>query len=60
MCSSDLGGPLEVRARLRQAVDGAWQFDGTVRARDAAWQTRLMAFGPPDAAGSHALSFEWR
>ena len=67
---SDRGGPLEVRASLRPvtgvAADapappgGAWRLTGTVRARDAAWRPRLQVFGPPDAAGRHALSVEWR
>ena len=65
---TDLGGPLELRARLRPddapgAVGppgGAWLLEGTVRAREPAWTPRLLVFGPADAAGRHAMSVAWR
>ena len=65
---ADRGGPLELMARLEPAgldgaaapPGGAWRLQGTVRARDRAWAPRLAVFGPPDAAGRHTLSIEWR
>lgn len=65
---ADRGGPLELSARLEPVAlegaaappGGAWRLQGTVRARDRAWAPRLAAFGPPDAAGRHTLSIEWR
>lgn len=65
---TDRGGPLEVRARLQPLPDGvgaappggSWRITGEVRARDAAWRTRLGMFGPPGADGRHTLSIDWR
>lgn len=64
---TDRGGPLELRATIRPVgtspdgpPGGAWGLTGSVRARDASWRPRLMAFGPADAEGRHTLSVEWR
>lgn len=66
---TDRGGPLELVAELRAVGDtgppdaqsaGAWRLEGTVRARDPAWRSRLMFLGPADGTGRHALSIEWR
>ncbi|MFM7799737.1 MAG: type II secretion system protein N, partial [Planctomycetota bacterium] len=64
---TDRGGPIELKATLRPIAEapsappgGAWTLTGSVRARDAAWRSRLMVFGPADTAGRHALSVEWR
>lgn len=66
---TDRGGPLALDAMIVAAAmaDGAgsppggpWRLEGRVQARDPAWRPRLMVFGPPDPAGRHALSVEWR
>lgn len=66
---TDRGGPLALEATIAAAAmaddadappGGAWRLEGQVQARDPAWRPRLMVFGPPDTAGRHALSIEWR
>ncbi|MDO9371398.1 MAG: type II secretion system protein N [Gammaproteobacteria bacterium] len=56
----DKGGPVQAQGVLTLKADGAYQFSGTLGARDATLAPALQAFGPAGADGKITLSYQGR
>jgi hypothetical protein len=56
---TDLGGPLELRAKLGLTAERNWSLDGTIAVRggdETGFKRNLEALGAPDASGRYPLS----